>query len=156
MANERELDAIVNIRLKSHCASENPLKDLVFFSISHCARRSLPYGQWTCEDGREVLFNREYQPILEIRDGVRAYCDHNEWVGKHSPIVKTQYFYDDLTSPVRLLTKHLAIPYMFKAPPNKKDTQACRKSLLICLQKLKEFTPEESGSVSHTYSALQL
>jgi hypothetical protein len=22
-----------------------------------------PYGKWTCEDGREILFNRYYKPI---------------------------------------------------------------------------------------------
>jgi hypothetical protein len=27
----------------------------------------LPYGKWTCVDGREVLFNREYRPILQRR-----------------------------------------------------------------------------------------
>jgi hypothetical protein len=25
----------------------------------------VPYGMWTCEDGREVLFNRVYAPIAE-------------------------------------------------------------------------------------------
>jgi hypothetical protein len=24
----------------------------------------LPYGKWTCSDGREVLFNRHYEPML--------------------------------------------------------------------------------------------
>jgi hypothetical protein len=26
-------------------------------------RNDLPYGKWTCSDGREVLFNRFYEPI---------------------------------------------------------------------------------------------
>jgi len=25
----------------------------------------LPYGMWTCADGRQVLFNRFYEPILQ-------------------------------------------------------------------------------------------
>ena len=25
----------------------------------------LPYGMWTCADGREVLFNRFYEPIMQ-------------------------------------------------------------------------------------------
>lgn len=29
----------------------------------------VPYGMWTCEDGREVLFDRYYQPIWERRPG---------------------------------------------------------------------------------------
>jgi hypothetical protein len=28
-------------------------------------RRRLPYGSWTRADGREVLFNRHYQPIWQ-------------------------------------------------------------------------------------------
>jgi DNA-directed RNA polymerase alpha subunit len=70
--------------------------------------------------------------------------------------VRTQYFYNDLNAPMRYLTKHLGIPYIFNPPPNQKDAKACRKSLLICLAKLKEFTPEEHGSVNHTYSAHDL
>ena len=34
-------------------------------------RLSLPYGLWTCDDGKEILFNREYQPIWE-RNGHSA------------------------------------------------------------------------------------
>jgi hypothetical protein len=28
-------------------------------------RMTLPYGKWVCADGREVLFNRDFQPIWE-------------------------------------------------------------------------------------------
>jgi hypothetical protein len=28
-------------------------------------RNDLPYGKWTCPDGREVLFNRFYEPIWQ-------------------------------------------------------------------------------------------
>lgn len=30
-------------------------------------RNNLPYGKWTCADGREVLFNRFYEPIWQRR-----------------------------------------------------------------------------------------
>jgi hypothetical protein len=29
----------------------------------------LPYGMWTCADGRQVLFNRFYEPIQQRRPG---------------------------------------------------------------------------------------
>ncbi len=29
----------------------------------------VPYGRWTCADGRQVLFNHQYWPILERRLG---------------------------------------------------------------------------------------
>lgn len=35
-------------------------------------RAVLPYGLWTCEDGREVLFNRRYEPIWQRRVGAVA------------------------------------------------------------------------------------
>jgi hypothetical protein len=56
----------------------------------------MPYGVWTCHDGREVLFNREYRPIWERRPGEapRA-ADPFEWVR-----IKTQrWFYVDDARP---------------------------------------------------------
>lgn len=126
-------------------------KDLANFVIQHSVRRTLPYGRWTCADGRQVLFNREYQPILQCREGFFSHCDRNEWVGQSSPIVKTEYFYDDLTSPARYLVKHLG-----RRSLSASEAKACRKALLICLDKLKEFTPEEPGSVSWQHSARRL
>lgn len=126
-------------------------KDLARFAIEHSARRMLPYGRWTCSDGRQVLFNREYQPIFQWQAGVYSYADRDEWVGTEEvPIVKTEYFYDDLTSPMRYLVKHLGRSL------SAADAKACKKSLFICLAKLKEFTPEEHPSVNHTYSARDL
>jgi hypothetical protein len=44
-------------------------------------RLRLPYGKWTCPDGREVLFNRDYKPILERMPGQPAKpADPTEWV----------------------------------------------------------------------------
>jgi hypothetical protein len=39
-----------------------------------------PYGLWTCADGREVLFNRDYKPIWERSSGEIKHANPNEWV----------------------------------------------------------------------------
>ncbi len=64
----------------------------------------LPYGKWTCEDRREVLFNRFYEPIYQrIRMGVTESADRKEWVQwKHQ-----EWFYDDTYS--EILAKNAAI-----------------------------------------------
>jgi hypothetical protein len=41
----------------------------------------LPYGRWVCEDGREVLFNRFYEPIWQRRGGNAEPADCHERVG---------------------------------------------------------------------------
>jgi hypothetical protein len=55
-------------------------------------KKLAPYGKWTCPDGREVLFNRQYWPILERYSGgpVKA-ADPNERV----PWVLQDYVYND-------------------------------------------------------------
>jgi hypothetical protein len=41
----------------------------------------LPYGMWTCADGREILFNRNYRPIWQrLPEGTVQHADSNEWV----------------------------------------------------------------------------
>jgi len=51
-----------------------------------------PYGKWTCEDGREVLFNRFYEPIYERRRNSSAeLADRKEWV----PWKHQEWFYED-------------------------------------------------------------
>jgi hypothetical protein len=57
-----------------------------------------PYGKWTCADGREVLFNRQYWPILERRPGepVRV-ARPGEWVRWRTQ----DHFFDDGDSPWR-------------------------------------------------------
>ena len=48
---------------------------------------SLPYGIWTCADGREILFNRDYKPIWSRMNGRNCYSplsermDRLEWAG---------------------------------------------------------------------------
>lgn len=130
--------------LREHGSSAG--KGLALFGIMYCARRSLPYGQWDCVDGRAILFNREYQPIIQRHNGMLSYCDHFEWVNLEGATVT--YFYDDSTSPMNYLGKHLG-----RSCFNSAD---CRKSLLICLDKLREFTPEENSVVNKRYSVRAL
>ena len=61
-------------------------------------RLSLPYGIWTCQDGREILFNREYQPIWQRHnDKLPMQADPKEWI----QFSKSQkWFYDDLKPPM--------------------------------------------------------
>lgn len=61
---------------------------------SFCQANDLPYGLWICEDGREVLFNRFYEPIWQRYGGTVSRADPNEWV----PYATQQWFYDDGTS----------------------------------------------------------
>jgi hypothetical protein len=60
-------------------------------------RLRCPYGVWTCADGREVIFNRDYWPILERRPGENAKpANPNEWIGG---IRERDYFFDDGNCP---------------------------------------------------------
>jgi hypothetical protein len=44
-------------------------------------REKLPYGIWTCTDGREILFNRKYRPLWERYPGKPAIAaDPDEWI----------------------------------------------------------------------------
>lgn len=59
-------------------------------------RYRLPYGLWTCSDGREVLFNRDYKPIWQRRPGEAASAaDRDEQV----PYVDQKWFYGDHSAP---------------------------------------------------------
>jgi crotonobetainyl-CoA:carnitine CoA-transferase CaiB-like acyl-CoA transferase len=51
----------------------------------------LPYGCWVCEDGREVLFNRFYEPIWQRRGGNAEPADCHERVGH----ARQSWFYTD-------------------------------------------------------------
>jgi hypothetical protein len=42
-------------------------------------RATLPYGMWTCADGRQPLFNCHYDPIWQRYPGQPA-TDPDEWV----------------------------------------------------------------------------
>jgi hypothetical protein len=60
-------------------------------------RTTLPYGLWKCADGREVLFNRNYRPLWERKNGVVAPADWNERVKFDGQ----GFFFDDWGSPWR-------------------------------------------------------
>src|SRR5215468_6698717 len=61
-------------------------------------RITLPYGLWTCPDGREVLFNRDYAPIWERLPGEPARrADPNERI----PWADQVWFYNDGCPPHR-------------------------------------------------------
>ena len=58
----------------------------------------MPYGIWTCADGREVLFDRTYTPICERYPGQPAVmADRDEWVHWG----QQDWFYDDATKDKR-------------------------------------------------------
>jgi hypothetical protein len=59
--------------------------------------RPFPYGLWTCRDGREVLFDRNYKPIWQLHDGIVEVADRREWV-EH---VHEEIFFDDQLPPHR-------------------------------------------------------
>jgi hypothetical protein len=61
-------------------------------------RARLPYGMWTCENGRQVLYDRDYVAMWE-RSGPNQpaqRADPTEWV---DDIVKHEFFYDDGSLP---------------------------------------------------------
>jgi hypothetical protein len=62
------------------------------------AHVALPYGEWTCADGREVLHNRFYEPIWQRADGVLSRADPSEWVRN---IVEEQWLYNNASAPWR-------------------------------------------------------
>jgi hypothetical protein len=55
--------------------------------------QKLAYGKWTCPDGREVLFNRFYEPIYQRAGSIVSRADPKEWV----PFVTQRWFYNDGT-----------------------------------------------------------
>jgi hypothetical protein len=58
----------------------------------------LPYGLWTCADGRQVLFNRTYKPLYQrTAGGAVSPADPAEQV----PFVTQSWFYRDGTPEYR-------------------------------------------------------
>ena len=56
----------------------------------------MPYGKWTCTDGTEVLFNRDYRPIWKRHpNGVVVAADPDEWV----KFAKQEYLFGDHNTP---------------------------------------------------------
>jgi hypothetical protein len=59
-------------------------------------RAKLPYGKWTCADGKEVLFNRDYEPIWERLPGEMASAADRKAQYEH---VKEKWFFGDRNPP---------------------------------------------------------
>lgn len=82
-------------------------------------RQHLPYGKWTCANGREVLFNRAYGPIWQ-----RVPLAAGGWLVKVADaqervhFAKQEWFFDSTDR---------------RAPWNN------RKALRRCMEVLKEF-----------------
>jgi hypothetical protein len=56
-------------------------------------RLTLPYGKWTCANGTEVLFNRDYCPIwYKMPSGKVASLDPDTWV---SYVGTSSHYYND-------------------------------------------------------------
>ncbi|NJL24816.1 MAG: hypothetical protein HC902_06375 [Calothrix sp. SM1_5_4] len=59
-------------------------------------RLSLPYGKWTCEDGSEVLFNRDYKPLwAKLPNGEVIDIEPETWIKS----TDCSYFFDDGNPP---------------------------------------------------------
>lgn len=54
--------------------------------------RDLPYGLWVCGSGRQILFNRFYNPIWQKINGVVSVADQEEWV---KDVIEQRWFYSD-------------------------------------------------------------
>jgi hypothetical protein len=103
----------------------------------------VPYGQWTCADGRLVLFNRNYTPIYERRpDALGRVADHSEWV----EWLRQEFFFNDGNSPVswwyvpawewQPVVRHInkllvdwALPTLPPRPRNKRTSSLRRQRL---------------------------
>jgi hypothetical protein len=59
----------------------------------HFIRWLLPYGGWRCRDGREILFDRTYCPIVQRYPNCPpTMADRSEWVHH---IIEERWFYHD-------------------------------------------------------------
>ena len=112
------------------------------------ARKTLPYGRWTCKDKTEVIFNREYQPIFQRYNGVNAFILPNAWIEN---IVKTEYFYDDYTTPVKYLLRKFKDQKL-----DLSESRACRKSLAIVLKILEDYHPENTGNFCQSWKSFKI
>src|SRR5262249_34390848 len=83
-------------------------------------RAICPYGRWVCANGREVLFNRKYQPILERRPGEAPKpADPTEWVHW---VLQEYFFHDGTRGPgvlknVNAVLTSWGLPTFMRVPP---------------------------------------
>ena len=62
----------------------------------HWTRVYLPFGKWTCADGREVLFNRDYVAMWQRSPGQPATAADPD---EHVRFVKQSRYYDEGSDP---------------------------------------------------------
>ena len=75
-------------------------------------RLMVPYGRWTCGDGREVLFNRDFEPVLQRYPGEPARAvDQYEWVNH----VKEDFFQS--LARTNAVLEEWGLPLMPPMPP---------------------------------------
>jgi hypothetical protein len=108
----------------THKTVENPdptLRDAVHalglkfkasrFGRWNACRLALPYGRWTCDDGREVLFNRRYHPIWQRRPGAAVErANPDEWV----QWVDQQWFYGGAGGLLPPIHSRATLKYLLK------------------------------------------
>ena len=59
-------------------------------------RLYLPYGRWRCDNGTEVLFNRDYRPLWQkSASGTITVADPDEWI----TFSRQEWFFGDTNSP---------------------------------------------------------
>lgn len=74
----------------------------------------LPYGIWRCKDGRDVLFNRYYEPIYQrFPDGTLEDADPAEWINWSGQ----EWFYTDADSEAQKRRKAESALAAFMAAP---------------------------------------
>jgi hypothetical protein len=87
-------------------------------------RMMRPYGVWVCTDGREVLFSRDYIPLIErYPDQSRRAADPGEWVDW----VEQRWFYKDGT-PLKHLIMNAVLADWGLPPMPKKPSGYCNPS----------------------------
>jgi hypothetical protein len=79
-------------RYQTHVNKGDSISDLKPLTSVACT----PYGKWTCADGTELLFNRDYRPIWrKTKSGTVIAADPDEWV----IFSKQEYFFGDHNAP---------------------------------------------------------
>ncbi len=64
-------------------------------NLPHCLRSTMPYGMFTCADGRDVLFDRNYKPMLQRINGVVTAANPDEWIDW----TLQRFYFDDVDPP---------------------------------------------------------
>lgn len=74
----------------SVCRDQSPAKEF------RPMRLYMPYGKWTCADGTEVLFNRDYCPMwARLLDGSVISLDPDTWISYKDE----EWYFSDGTAP---------------------------------------------------------